>query len=387
MNGPDLSHLLDGDDSERPSPAVLEGIVRRHRRLRARRARTAATLGLVLVVAGAGVGIGLSHQGATSSASGRSNSGPAAPRGSTLGPTSNHPLPPAPVGVVPTGLGWIDTEVGLGPDAESSMSLKAAPPLRKAGRLQMTFEAPTSSGSASASCGTVGCPTLSPTELAIGDLPIHHLFNRTSDGITVRVFTAMWAVAPLELVPTGSSAGSSGAGSAGGGSAGGGAAAAARSPSCLLNRILVVEVSDAGAVGLVTVPLGPSAARPFDVVADQVIGLREGSPIAVVVVHTTAVASAARAEFAAGGSDQMSVVDGWAVLVRKLAAPRSGSSAGGKLSQAPLGQATVYALSRSGSVLEDAVLPGTGVLALAVGACRGIGGNHKTPGAGSTAKG
>ena len=168
----------------------------------------------------------------------------------------------------------------------------------------------------------------------------------------------MWAVAPLELVPTGSSAGSSGAGSAGGG----GAAAAARSPSCLLNRILVVEVSDAGAVGLVTVPLGPSAARPFDVLADQVIGLREGSPIAVVVVHTTAVASAARAEFAAGGSDQMSVVDGWAVLVRKLAAPRSGSSAGGKLSQALLGQATVYALSRSGSVLEDAVLPGTGVL-------------------------
>ena len=136
-----------------------------------------------------------------------------------------------------------------------------------------------------------------------------------------------------------------------------------------------------------TVPLGPSATRPFDVLADQVIGLREGSPIAVVVVHTTAVASAARAEFAAGGSDKMSVVDGWAVLVRKLAEARSGSSAGSKLSQALLGQATVYALSRSGGVLEDAVLPGTGVLALAVGACRGVGGNHKTPGAGSTAKG
>ena len=208
----------------------------------------------------------------------------------------------------------------------------------------------------------------------------------------------MWAVAPLELVPTGSSVGSSGAGSAGSssagsagssgaGSAGSGAAAATRSPSCLLNRILVVEVSDAGAVGLVTVPLGPSAARPFDVLADQVIGLREGSPIAVIVAHTTAVASAARAEFAAGGSDKMSVVDGWAVLVRKLAEARSGSSAGSKLSQALLGQATVYALSRSGGVLEDAVLPGTGVLALAVGACRGLGGNHKTSGAGSTAKG
>ena len=83
----------------------------------------------------------------------------------------------------------------------------------------------------------------------------------------------------------------------------------------------------------------------------------------------------------------MSVVDGWAVLVRKLAEARSGSSAGSKLSQTLLGQATVYALSRSGGVLEDAVLPGTGVLALAVGACRGVGGNHDAPGADSTAKG
>ncbi len=213
MNGPDLSHLLDGDDSERPSPAVLEGIVRRHRRLRARRARTAATLGLVLVVAGAGVGIGLSHQGATSSASGRSNSGPTVPRGSTLGPTSKYP--PSPVGVVPTGLGWINTDSGVGPNAESLSSLNATSTLQQAGRLQATYFAPTSSKAASATCGVVGCPTLSPTELGIGDLPIHHLFTRTSDGITVRVFTAMWAVAPLELVPTGSSAGSSGAGSAG----------------------------------------------------------------------------------------------------------------------------------------------------------------------------
>src|SRR5271168_1220002 len=98
MNGPDLSHLLDGDDSERPSPAVLEGIVRRHRRLRARRARTAATLGLVLVVAGAGVEIGLSHQGATTSASGKSHSGSTFPRSPTVGPTATYPLPSSPVG-------------------------------------------------------------------------------------------------------------------------------------------------------------------------------------------------------------------------------------------------------------------------------------------------
>ena len=63
MDGPDLSHLLDDASSEKPSRDVLDGIVRRRRRLQARRARTAATLGLVILLAGAGVGIGLSRQG------------------------------------------------------------------------------------------------------------------------------------------------------------------------------------------------------------------------------------------------------------------------------------------------------------------------------------
>ena len=63
MDGPDLSHLLDGASSEKPSPEVLAGIVRRHRRLQARRARVAASLGLVVALAGVGVGIGVSHRG------------------------------------------------------------------------------------------------------------------------------------------------------------------------------------------------------------------------------------------------------------------------------------------------------------------------------------
>jgi hypothetical protein len=63
MDGPDLSHLLDGPDSAKPASEVLDGIVRRHKRLKVRRARMAASLGLVIAVAGLGVGIGLSNRG------------------------------------------------------------------------------------------------------------------------------------------------------------------------------------------------------------------------------------------------------------------------------------------------------------------------------------
>jgi len=51
MDGPELSHLLDGADTEQPSSEVLDCIVLRHRRQRARRARVAASLGLVMVIA------------------------------------------------------------------------------------------------------------------------------------------------------------------------------------------------------------------------------------------------------------------------------------------------------------------------------------------------
>ena len=70
MHGPDLSHLLDGASSEKPSFEVLEGIVRRQRRLKARRARAVATLGLVIALAGLGVGIAVSQRGTTATALG-----------------------------------------------------------------------------------------------------------------------------------------------------------------------------------------------------------------------------------------------------------------------------------------------------------------------------
>ena len=74
----------------------------------------------------------------------------------------------------------------------------------------------------------------------------------------------------------------------------------------------------------------------------------------------------------------MTVVDQWAVLVHKLAAAKAGGT--GSQGSATPGQATVYALSGTGRVLEQADLPGSGALAMAVAACSGLnGGVHKVP--------
>jgi F0F1-type ATP synthase membrane subunit c/vacuolar-type H+-ATPase subunit K len=109
VDGPDLSHLLDDANSERPSKDVLDGIIRRRRRLQARRARTAATLGLVIALAGAGVGIGLSRRGGTTLS--------ALPRQPTHAPSiSKNMSTMAPVaaspGSAPEGLGWVSSGSG-----------------------------------------------------------------------------------------------------------------------------------------------------------------------------------------------------------------------------------------------------------------------------------
>lgn len=137
---------------------------------------------------------------------------------------------------------------------------------------------------------------------------------------------------------------------------------------CDITRALVVEVSDAGAVGTLAVPFRAAAKVPLDVLSDEVVGAAERSPITVVVAHTDGTVKAVRAEFAAGGQDEMSVLGGWAVLAR----PLSQSSGDGSASQGTAtmsGQAEVYALSSDATVLEHADLPGSGALALRVAAC------------------
>ena len=377
MDGPDLSHLLDEANLERPSREVLDGIVRRRRRLQARRARIAATLGIVIALAGAGVGIGLSrHGGTTTSAL------PKLPSHlPTMGRMSTQAPSPASPGSAPEGLGWVNagSEVGAAATVVTPAA-EGAPSTQSSGRLQVT-NAFSSSGASL--CSIWNCWLYSPNG-SIGGAVLRHLFTRTSEGVTVRAFAAVWAVAPLELVPTASAPASTpvATGTEPGSSV---TTPSAQAPptSCAVTQALVVEVSDPGAVGVVTVPLGPALERPIDVLSDQVVGEAEGSPIAVVVAHTTGQTVAVRADFA-GGKDVMTVVDKWAVLVHEQTTAKAGGT--GSQGSATPGQATVYALSGTGSVLEQAGLPGSSALAMAVAACTGLNGGAQNV-SGSSASG
>jgi hypothetical protein len=378
MDGPDLSHLLDGTDAEKPTSDVLNSIVSRHRRLRARRARTAATLGIVILLAGAGVGIGLSRRAATTSAM--------APRlGSAGGVASTAPRSavaiPAPstttnapehsgskLGTAPTGLGWVAAGYGAGSFFGASLP------------------------SSTSAYGLYG---------SLGNAVLAHLFTRSDDGVTVRAFTATWGAAPLEVYPIASGSSTPLAPSptpvitasttTTTTTVGTGPGSSVTTPptlvppeSCGVKHGLVVEVSDAGAVGVVTVPLGPSLARPIDVLSDEMVGIAEHSPIGVVVAHTSGPTAAVRAEFAGGGLDEMTVVDGWAVLVQELPAS-SGGGTGRQGTATMAGQAEVYALSTNGTVVEQADLPGSGALAMPVAACLAPnGGVSQAVGSGST---
>lgn len=368
MDGPDLSHLLDDANSERPSKDVLDGIIRRRRRLQARRARTAATLGLVIALAGAGVGIGLSRRGGTTLS--------ALPRQPTHAPSiSKNMSTMAPVaaspGSAPEGLGWVSSGSGAPTSTRVPTPPGEATSGREiSGRLQATSAL---SASGSSLCSSWNC-SLYSAYASTGKVRLQRLITRTSDGVSVRAFTAMWATAPFELVPT-----SSGSTATESGSSVPKLPARPLSMSCAVTRALVVEVSDAGAVGVVTVPLGPSLDRPINVLSDQVIGVAERSPIAVVVAHVTAQTVSVRAGFSGGSKDEMTVVDQWAVLVHKLATTKAGGT--GSQGSASPGQATVYALSGTGTGLEQAELPGSGSLAMAVQACPDpAGGTQEVPG-------
>ncbi len=392
MDGPDLSHLLDDPNPERPSRELLDVIVRRRRRMQARRARTAATLGLVIALAGAGVGISLSRKGGTTMSA--STKGPAQvpTMSNRISATAPSPVSRSPVssGNAPEGLGWVNAESTVG---YSASALSPSPATIAGGQSGGELHV-TSTGSGTSLCSVWNCSPNSPYG-SIGDAQVRHLFTRTSDGVTVRAFTAVWVAAPLELVPTPSGSASTATGpsvpTATGPAATGPTVAeptvsVATPPtrvtpvSCALTQALLVEVSDAGAVGVVTVPLGPSVARPLNELSDQVVGVAEGSPITLVVAHTTGRTAAVRADFGAGGKDEMVVVDQWAVLVHRFTAAKAGGT--GSRGSATPGQVTVYALSGTGEVLERADVPGSGATAMAVAACSVLnGGVHKIPGA------
>ena len=95
--------------------------------------------------------------------------------------------------------------------------------------------------------------------------------------------------------------------------------------SCEASEALIVEVSNPGAIGEVSVALpgivASSANQPFDLIDSSAVGVAESSPIEVVVVYVSPNVNSVQASFADGSSDQMTVNDGWAVLVDDGSAP------------------------------------------------------------------
>ncbi len=448
MDGPDLSHILDDPDPATPPSDVLDGIVRRHKRLKVRRARIAASLGLVIALAGLGTGIGLNQHPTTRSVAGPPSLSSGDDRGllpstTTAVPGAINTLPRESV-TAPKGLSWVSTgsEAGAGTAALEPSTHSSSGNAASSAELGTTG---LNSGFASL-CSGFGCPWYESYGF-VGDANLTHLFTRTNDGVTVRAFTATWEAPPFYLSPLEPQSGvakSAGSGTTSGGvtsstvislpptagtavplspsastgtieistpsttqavssppasgtttstivasslpvmtsptdttipsttgtnpvtSNSSGPTAVLPSTSCGVTQALVVEVSDAGAVGVVMVPNGASSTtQPIDVLSDQVVGIQEQAPIAVVVAHTTGQTTAVKAEFASGGQDEMAVVGQWAVLVQALAT----SSGGGSSQGGAIGQATVDALSSDGTVLEHADLPGSGALAMPVAAC------------------
>ena len=117
------------------------------------------------------------------------------------------------------------------------------------------------------------------------------------------------------------------------------------------------EVSTAGMVGTLSAwsePAGTTGGRAIIATSGEVLGSAEGDPVAVVAVASSPEVARVRVEFAAGGSDEMAPVNGWAALAAVVPANQRSSS----VNETVIG--TAQALGSSGQVLASAQV-GTGL--------------------------
>jgi hypothetical protein len=300
--GGEYSHVLDGSDVA-ASDAVLRSIVVRSLRHRERRLRIVAATASVIAVAAASVaGVSEATSGTSaprnSLASKRSSGFVTVARKSTRWTKKHRAL-----GRAPVGLKW----------SAGSNSARSTAPATGAGV-----------------CTLDGCIG----SLPYGTAPLQRLFVRTSGDITVRAFTEPLTIAnPLPYVPAQRTTGTGSAVAPGtttttttpgtSGETTGGVITPIRS--CEATQALLVEVSNPGAIGELTVPLpgivASSAGQPFELINSAVVGVAESSPIEVVTVYLGPAASSVQARFSDGSSDTMPVIDGWAVLVNDGSAP------------------------------------------------------------------
>jgi hypothetical protein len=337
-----LAELID----EQPGPAAskenLTSVLRRHVRRRRR-----VTSGIVAVTLALGVGGGVAIGEAVSTVAtgtpfAAGHAGAPSARRSTAGSSTVVPGPTLPL---PTTAAHksatASLPLGLVYAPNASLGDKLKPPL-------------TDSGDSSSFCTVNGCGVSYGGDYLFAGDQLHLLFARTANAVTARAFTSRYdAVQSLPVVVR----------------------------ACEPSDALLVEVSDARAVGAVAVPDLTQPAGRVAVAEDEVVGQSEGAPMAVVAVRAGAGIAAVEARFATGTSDEMRVVDGWGVLVAGL--PGNGSSPYTESA------ANVEAFSADGAVVErftvqgpDIALPTECVVAMPAGA-----GGPEKPQTPSTAKG
>lgn len=327
--GEELARLLDA--SGPPADAgTLDRIVGRHRQTSARRMKQVTVASLAVAVAAGGValsGLVRTHVGSTT-AFGAPVSGLRTP---TAGPVGRN-ASPARLGAAPRGLAW--AAVG-----SSGARSGAAVPAKARGSATTTSLPPGAEGAAVVApdlCTVEGCGT------SAGLGPLQGLFRRSAAGVEIRAFSE--AVPPLAFEPLIPVYGARGASS-------GSTGPAPPVTVCADRAALVVEVSDAGAIGQLVVPLvsGASSGAALDLVDSSIVGTREGAPMIVVVARVASSVASVSASFADGTAGSMTAVQGWVVLADAVPDPSQLSSSGE--------QVTLDALSSTGGVLETVALP------------------------------
>jgi hypothetical protein len=152
-----------------------------------------------------------------------------------------------------------------------------------------------------------------------------HVFTRTDGAVTIRGFlTGLAQPVPAENIV--------------------GACVAA-------GPAFQAEVSTAGMVGTLaagTRPAATTGGRAITATSGEVLGSAEGDPVAVVAVASSPEVARVRVAFAAGGSDEMAPVKGWAALAVLVPVNQRSSTA----NETVIG--TAQALSSSGQVLASA---------------------------------
>lgn len=335
LEGGEFSHLLDDSDAL-ASDRTLRSIVARSNRHRDRRLKAVTGTAVVLAVT-AGTIAGVSATSGTSPtlrAATKHSSGFLNLSAGSTSWTKEHRT----LGAAPKGLEWSATS--------KSSSISASPSARAA--------TPRTSIATPDLCTVDGCVESLPYPAGA----LQRLFVRTSGDVTVRAFKEPLNIAqPLPFVPAATATGASGAT---GGSASSptsttapnstsssGATGAVITPirSCEANEALVVEVSNPGAIGELTVPLpgivSSGVAEPFALIDSSVVGVAESSPIEVITLYVGPNVNSVEASFSDGATDEMTATDGWAVLVDDGSAPLPANLTAFDSSGASIGTAMV----------------------------------------------